>query len=998
MAIKRSLLSKYASIRKPSIFSGSNSTLSSVAKKQTAAEDAIIDNQYETGNLSAESYLSKLSERYARSWITPLQAQNLKEKIESVKVDVIDAEYQRAYQAGKITTKDLYNYEKAKLDKMTQPGSQAYIKQQQKVQGLLDKSEREARTDYRRSEMLRISQMPEDSSERMWEKAQLYDQLEQQARLDGDNDQADALTIQKNNYVNAAKRGDINDLITGTKLQVSETYGAGAGVPSAEEGSKLYGELTGGTGFTGAVSPAVKNSLESLDRQKKSIDRLYQNKSDKEALVRTYEQAVNAATGDQKTQLQIALNNLKSDIVGIDNQIANTTQNITDTVYKIQEQTQKAAAAAFNQEVRMNNREFDKAESDIENAFKDGKITKVEYVAKGLQLAADKAMFSEQVSGVYNQFGNDASADSYLEKSDVAMRIHEQLVNVAQNIDDYEPIFIDKDSPMTNLLGQKVGRGDIVLTDVRQLKDNGQWNQNYALENGVYHRVYYPAEFSDESGYLVSGISAKELAMLRDTAFIYKQDDAGKFTQERINFVQFTDENGDPIMKPVSQSSVDKMLKTGTIISDLKKGLIQVPIPKEPGFALKVGAKTQEFLEKNIPGMRKLTEAYDAVKSTEGGSLKKSAAFYESIFSQPAGAISNFVKSSYQKFSDFASQAVSKAQEVFRGMNIFNPPIVKSEGKMTYGGQGTVSGDIGEIIDNISNEFAPGDDQFRKIMHAIALAESNGNPGAVGDGGISIGLYQNNMKNGRGYGHTKEQLLDPEYNTRLAANELVKYYKQGVKKGLSGANLTAYVSKYGQRPAPGNEWSAAKFFGNVVSGVKNILHIDGGETKDYTTEQLPDPRRIRNIELALGLQPGQYRKGLKQDQGAVDRAFRSNDQAMMQLMKEEGFAPSWEINPPSVAPSPTSQPSAQPSSSWSMPKIELPKINIPQVIQKASTAVKSYFTPTSNAGQNFWSTPVAKALGTAQTTIQKVTQPIVQKAQQAVSNVKSWVSNLFKKK
>ena len=196
----RSLLSKYKSISRPSVFSGSSSTYSSVAKKQTSAEDAIIDDQYEQGNLSAESYLTKLQERLGRSGNTPLQSQNLTEKIRNVQQDVTDADYSRAYQGGQIGSKEMYDYEKAKLDKMTEPGSQAYIKQEQKVQGLLDKSERETRSSARTARMLEISQMPEDSSAKTWEKYNLYDQLEQQARVDGDISQADQLAIQKNNY------------------------------------------------------------------------------------------------------------------------------------------------------------------------------------------------------------------------------------------------------------------------------------------------------------------------------------------------------------------------------------------------------------------------------------------------------------------------------------------------------------------------------------------------------------------------------------------------------------------------------------------------------------------------------------------------------------------------------------------------------------------------------------------------------------------------------
>jgi len=160
--------------------------------------------------------------------------------------------------------------------------------------------------------------------------------------------------------------------------------------------------------------------------------------------------------------------------------------------------------------------------------------------------------------------------------------------------------------------------------------------------------------------------------------------------------------------------------------------------------------------------------------------------------------------------------------------------------------------------------------------------------------------------------------------------------------------------------------------------------------------------RTRNIELALGLPEGTYKKGLKVDQEAINKAYRSNDPNMIKLMKEEGYNP---VEAPTLTPSPTPTPSynqssSGSSSSWNLPKIDIPQItqNIGQAAQKATTAVKNYFTPEYNSGKNFWSTPVAQGLANAQTAIQKVTQPVVSKVQQTVSNVKNWFGNLFKKK
>lgn len=123
---------------------------------------------------------------------------------------------------------------------------------------------------------------------------------------------------------------------------------------------------------------------------------------------------------------------------------------------------------------------------------------------------------------------------------------------------------------------------------------------------------------------------------------------------------------------------------------------------------------------------------------------------------------------------------------------------------------------VAGIINAVAEQYAPGDDEFKKVMNAIALAESGGNPGAVGDAGNSIGLYQNNMAGGRGAGYSADQLKDPHFNADLAARELIKYYNEGRRQGLSGGDLVAYVSRTGQRPAAGNEWNAAANYGRLV--------------------------------------------------------------------------------------------------------------------------------------------------------------------------------------
>jgi len=973
----RSLLSKYKSLSRPSVFSG-GSSYSSLAKKQISAEDAIIDDQYEQGNLSAEVYLSKLTDRLSRSWITPLQSQTLSEKIRNVEVDVVDASYDNAYQKGQITSGDLYNYEKNKLSKMTEPGSQAYLKQEQKVQGLLDKAERESRSDLRRQSMLQISQMPEDSSEKIWQKAQLYDQLEQQARADGDFETADSLATQKNNYYSSAKRADINDLITGTKLQVSETFGAGIGTPSAEGGSSLYSELTGGSA-PGISSPAVKNALESLDRQKMSLDRLYQNRADKENMINTYKTAIEQATGDQKTQLTIAFNNLQSDIVGIDNQIANTTQNITDQVYKVQEINGKAAASSFNQEVRKNNSLFDKAETDIETEFKNGKIDKVEYITKGIELAQTKAMFYEQASGGFAQFGNEASADTYMEKTGQAIEIHESLVNIAQNLDDYEPVFVDKDSNLTNLFGEKIRKGDVVLSDVRQMKDSGRFKENYANVDGVYHRIQYdqlPPEYLDNDGFLVAGLSSdKSVAKFLDNAYVYTVKD-GKVEQERVKFLQ-----GEDGINAITETRANKLIADGAVVQTQTGNLVWKPQLKEGGL-MKVAASVQKLAQDIIPGFKgaeeytkNLPSAWkDIGEKALNSPVTNVMNYYKNFYTPIINKGVEGAKNIFQKGKEYASTAINKTQDFFRKMNIFNPQEVKAkqdvqnpydrEIAMAFGNDTSDAMRVLRYTDE--NGQVKGENTGFKIGTDVDISNR--------DGSIDRGLFRINSNTFSDFIRRKgstlaqygirswDDMLDPQKNAFMA--KIIKD-EQGWKAWY-GAPEELRQGQYSDLPA-------------------------SGQSRDL---------RTRNIELALNLPEGSYKSGFRPDQEAIDKAYRSNDQSIIKLMQEEGFNPS-------VTPEPTSTPrpstvNGQPISSapsWNPPKIDIPQIaqNVGQAAQKATTAVKNYFTPEYNSGKNFWSTPVAQGLGNVQTAIQKFTQPVVQKAKQTVSNVKNWFGNLFKR-
>lgn len=647
MATKSGLVN-YKSISKPSYGGGGSSRLSSyitsLTKKQNSAEDAILDNQYEEGVITPENYLNALKTRLGRDYLTPLQIVNLQDKMVQVGEKVNDASVDRQYKAGEITTSQVYSYEKAKFDKMTATDSPTYNSQSTKVQQLKDKAEKETRAEYRLTENVRISKLPEDSSANLWAKSKLYENLQNQATLDGDTSQAMAYEATKNNYTAGAKRGDINDIITGAKNTVSGMTEGGMGVPDSGAGQTFYNQLTGrnepvtgvvGGGTTpapttaassggagvGAVSsgysnsPAISNAMESLDRGQKTIDRLYADLKQKQYLIGKYDEAIGKASGDQKTQLLTARNNLADTMNQTNNSISIAEQGIQDTVVRIQELQQKAAASAFSQEVRKSNMSFDQKETQIETEFSKGKINKEEYIRLAAGLAEEKTNYLGEVSNIFNQYGNDSSAESYMQKAGDMQTISQGLVDVGTNINDYEPIAVDPKGKISNIFGKALRPGEFALTNVRQEKDAGTFDMNYVNRGGGYFKVYFP-NTKDEMGLPVSASLAKELGKLNEQAFIYTTK-GGKQVTEPITFVTFTDEKGNATsVKPIVTSMANTLTKKGIVKPSLGNNVdtnfmvsesqLQINPDGSVNFSIpppaKSGLGTADKIYKNVSG------------------------------------------------------------------------------------------------------------------------------------------------------------------------------------------------------------------------------------------------------------------------------------------------------------------------------------------------------------------------------------------------------------
>jgi hypothetical protein len=92
--------------------------------------------------------------------------------------------------------------------------------------------------------------------------------------------------------------------------------------------------------------------------------------------------------------------------------------------------------------------------------------------------------------------------------------------------------------------------------------------------------------------------------------------------------------------------------------------------------------------------------------------------------------------------------------------------------------------------------------QYDYVPYCIAAYESGYNTFTHNTSGEdSRGLFQVNYADPHHKARTDPtKLFEPVYNMNYQFDELVRYEKQGISKGLTGIDLVLYVARYGQRP------------------------------------------------------------------------------------------------------------------------------------------------------------------------------------------------------
>lgn len=107
------------------------------------------------------------------------------------------------------------------------------------------------------------------------------------------------------------------------------------------------------------------------------------------------------------------------------------------------------------------------------------------------------------------------------------------------------------------------------------------------------------------------------------------------------------------------------------------------------------------------------------------------------------------------------------------------------------------------------------------FLKAVMLIESGGDPGAIGDSGHSVGLFQ---LHDQGYGHGMGDLrFDPEANADRAARGLAEAWQAGQRAGYSGEYAVRAAYDYSFNPGGGFAYQGDK----LVSTYDQLLREQG---------------------------------------------------------------------------------------------------------------------------------------------------------------------------
>lgn len=525
MAMKRSDYMRFR--RTGGSLTSQSSYAATIARKQQAAEDDYYDNAYKTGLLSASDYLNNLRQRSIRTYLTPLQKQNLTQKIDETTRDYEDSQIETAYKTGAtyngqpVDTKFMLDRAKTKLDSMV-PGSETYNKQQATVASLEDKVSTENRRTFRTDELQKLSTMRETTSDEMQAKASLYEKLEAMARNDGETYEAQQYEIQKNNYSQSADKARVNERIQDVVVKNSTPYdpmsktstAGGAQVGGAapagglrsqqiagDQGTEIQGasnepaapseipdgapEMVQAYGITMdkdvydalARDPSISRYMGKINNYVKAIqgdggrNGLNQQIADQYDLVQVYKDELANAKADNRDWLTKSYNDAVEKYNTMTTKRDDYLANIDEEQGGFQEFIQKKVVSIMKDKDTDFERQLDKTTRDIETKFAKGEIGADQYVKDTYnvmkQAATVYSMRQQQYTELNDAVGLSQSEKrlaTYGERAEIiATQIDPKLKNGSLRM-----VQSDKDNPETlNLATMSTGvkKGDFTLVD-----------------------------------------------------------------------------------------------------------------------------------------------------------------------------------------------------------------------------------------------------------------------------------------------------------------------------------------------------------------------------------------------------------------------------------------------------------------------------------------------------------------------------------------------------
>lgn len=601
-----------------------------LVNRQNAAEDDYNDYAYTNGTITADQYITNLNQRKARAGLTPLQTQNLTQKIADVQETYQDSLINTAYKTGAtyngvaVDTNYIYNREKTKLEKMT-PGSDAYNKQQALVDSYNEKLQKETRRTYRQTELNKMSTMRQETSTEITAKANMYEQLQAMAQADGEADEALNYETQKNNLKQSAEKAAVNERIqdvvvkNSTPVKPLSQNLSGDTVANANQG--LTGNLpanntptTAPNGVATVEEPpqdqeteivnygGVQMSREVYDELVKSSDiknYLERNAKDirkingdaggnnglnasiasQEQLVNVYKQELAGASADNKDTLLKGYNDAVE-------RYNNLVQQRDDVIANVEERSmtfgdivsKKAAAIMKNQDATFE-RNVDAAIKKTQDDFSNGKIGLDQYVEDMYNNSTAGSKRFEIQSQLYEAVNDGVGLASATKKLDAYSSsldyLNEEIIPNKNNLRvvQADETNNDKINLATGVPGVRKGQFIIenptsgATDETDATMKLKEWDNTHAQVGGVWFPVRYDYNSVDKE---LTSEESKDAFAKENNLYVYKKIVDGKEQNIPIKSVKANDDT----VKYYSKDLIDKQIASGSMKENSDKSIV----------------------------------------------------------------------------------------------------------------------------------------------------------------------------------------------------------------------------------------------------------------------------------------------------------------------------------------------------------------------------------------------------------------------------------------